>query len=116
MVSLKKEPQIREVTPVHLMDEEEAVRIYCPPRDEIKISVKQADIDLLPAIKDNAKPQEINNNDTPQEHTFGGLNKWEGAEIIIKSIAIMGGLAFVVFFLSSFLGEGLTLAKYLATH
>ncbi len=33
-VSLKKKPAIREYTPVHLMDEEEAVRIFCPRRKE----------------------------------------------------------------------------------
>lgn len=34
MVSLKKETKIREVTPVHLMDEEETVRTNCPPKAE----------------------------------------------------------------------------------
>ncbi len=110
MVSLKKEPQIREITPIHLIDEDEAIQIYCPPREstenDIKISVKQADNDLLPAVKDK---------DEPQERTFGGLNKWEWAEIIIKSLLIMGGIAVIVFLIAGFLGEGLTLAKDIAT-
>ena len=47
MVSLKKEQHIREYTPEHLMDEEEAVRKFCPPRDDsvnrAEISVKKND-------------------------------------------------------------------------
>lgn len=43
MVSLKKESYTREYTPEHLMDEEEAVRRFCPPRDE---SVNKAEISI----------------------------------------------------------------------
>lgn len=107
MVSLKKEPKeppIREVTPVHLMDEDEAVRIYCPPREntenDIKISVKQADNDLLPAVKDK---------DKPQERTFGSLSIREWAEIIIKSLLVMGGVALIAFLTVGFLSEVLVL-------
>ena len=114
MVSLKKEPHIREFTPVHLMDEDEAIRTYCPPREnvenEIKKSVKQADNEILPAVKNND-----NDNDKLQECTLGGLNKWEWAEIMVKSILIIGALAFLVFFVGSYLAEGLTLVKDLAT-
>lgn len=109
MVSLKKES--REVTPLHLMDEEDAVRLYCPSKDSvdngIKISLKQADNVQLPAIRDN-------DNDKPQERTFGGLNKREWAEIIIKSVLIMGVLAIFIFILSGFLGEGLMLVEKIA--
>jgi len=98
MVSLKKEPQIREVTPVHLMDEDEAVRIYCPPREnvenDIKISVKQEDNDLLPAVKDK---------DELQGHIYGDLSIWEWMEIIIRSLLIMGGYSLLVHLLVEFL-------------
>lgn len=60
MVSLKK-TQIREVTPVHLMDEEEAVRTYCPPKTEttstVEILINKPDKKELPAVKHNAIPE-----------------------------------------------------------
>ena len=77
------------------MDEEEAVRTYSPPRENaengIKISVKQADKNLLSAIKDNAKPK---------EHTLGGLNKWKWAEIVI-AVFVTGVVAFIEFLFSA---------------
>ncbi len=101
MVSLKKEPKIREVTTVHLIDENKAARTYCPLKEKAENStkklIKHAD------IKEHT------------EHTFCGLDAWEWVEIIIKSILLIGALAFVVFFLAAFLGEGLTFAKYIET-
>lgn len=104
---------IREYTPEHIR-EEYVSQIEVKENNQSLIDdsavrredVEQADNDLLPAIKDN---------DKPQGRTLCGLNMWEWAEIIIKSVLIMSVLAFLVFFFSSFLGEGLTLARDLAT-
>lgn len=96
-ISLKKETQIREISPVHLLDEEEAVRQFCPPRSSmIEIEVKQADKDLLPAIK------EAPTNTPNVEKGKTSMSKSDWFEIIIKTIfssAAIGGLiAFVYFF------------------
>lgn len=58
-VSLKKTPAIREYTPVHLMDEEEAVRIFCPRREErtgskTEKSVKETNKDNPPKVTVNS--------------------------------------------------------------
>ena len=45
MVSLKKEQHVREYTPEHLMDEEEAVRTFCPPEvlNPTQLSIPSSD-------------------------------------------------------------------------
>lgn len=111
MVSLKKEPQIREVTPVHLMDEEEAIRTYCPPRAEaannIEIVVKQADEKLLPAVKTNRE------NKVELEHTTDKLDKWELFEMIFEAILMLGIVTALILGVGGFIGEGLQLVKKL---
>lgn len=71
MVSLKKEPRVREYTPEHLMNEEEAVRRLCPPREsaakadsvEIRVEKEHGEIvtldeaDNLPTEESNSKPK-----------------------------------------------------------
>ncbi|MBD5128339.1 MAG: hypothetical protein HDT43_00200 [Ruminococcaceae bacterium] len=109
MVSLKKPSQTREITPVHLMNEEEAVRIYCPQKAEntntVDILVKQPDKKELPAIKDNHE------NKTPKKRTYGGFEKWEWFEMIPELLFIVAVLATLIFMSVSFFGELFSLLK-----
>lgn len=100
MVSLRKAPQaqtMREITPVHLIDEEEAVRTYCPPKgkeasaNDIEKVVKQADKALLPAKSaDKGK-------------------KGEWIEILIKTIFVSGLVFIFVSLLNGLVWGGIKL-------
>lgn len=67
MVSLKKEQPVREYTPEHLMDEEEAVRRFCPPRESNEnpivttVVTTDDDADNLPIEKSDSKPKQSSN-------------------------------------------------------
>ncbi len=64
MVSLKKESYTREYTPEHLMDEEEAVRRFCPPRESNENPIVPTvvttgnDVDNLLIEKSDSKPKQ----------------------------------------------------------
>lgn len=103
MVSLKKSPlkkeqQVREYTPVHLMDEEEAVRTYCPPKEtpiaeDVKKTIKQNDEDLLSAVNEK-------HNDKPVKKvakTFCGLDVWEWVENIVQCAGFVGVIITLIF-------------------
>lgn len=112
MVSLKKVSKDQEVTPVHLMDEEEAVRTYCPQKTEttntVDILVKQPDKKELPAVKDDCE------NKTKKRRTYGGFELCEWFDMIIELLFIVAILAAFIFLCANFLGEGLQLIKDLS--
>lgn len=92
MVSLKKEPRIREVTPVHLKDEEETVRTNCPPKAETTSTVDKEDC----------------------KNKTNGLDKWDLIEAVIIAVALIAFLLFIGLFGGKFLSEGFQLAKDIA--
>ena len=108
MVSLKKEPQMREITPVHLMDEEATVRTYRPKKTEatstVDILVKQPDRKDLPTVKD------ICENKPEKKRTYSGFEAWEWIEAIMEVIVIVGIIAAILFFCLFFWGDTLQLA------
>ena len=109
MVSLKKEPKLREITPVHLMDEEEAVRTFCPQKAEttstVDILVKQQDKKELPAEIENCE------NKPAKKRTYGGFEKWEWVEMIVTSLFIIAVVATFILLGANFLAEWLQLIK-----
>ena len=77
MVSLEKVSQVREVIPVHLMDEAESVRTYCPPKTDttstVDILVKQPDKKELPAVIKRDRGKEEN---TTKKSKLSALKDW----------------------------------------
>lgn len=116
MVSLKKNPlkkeqQVREYTPVHLMDEEEAVRTYCPPKEspvteDVKIIVKQNDGDLLLTINEDC-------DNKPVKYVDPGriLSLIFDCLMIFICIGVIG---LFIWICCGLLGEGLQLAQQFA--
>ncbi len=92
MVSLKKVSKDQEVTPVHLMDEEEAVRTHCPPKAD---NTSTVDVDDC-------------------KNKANGLDKWDIIEAIIIAVALTAFLLFIGLFGGKFLSEGFQLAKDIA--
>ena len=94
---------MREITPVHLMDEEEAVRTYCPQKTEttntVDILVKQPDKKELPAVKDDR------DNGTEKRRTYGGFEKLDWFEIA-ELFFIVAVLATFIFMGVSFFVNG----------
>ena len=108
MVSLKKEPQIIEVTPVHLMDEEEAVRTYCPPKTEatssVEILVKQSDEKELPAVKEDCDSK------TEKNRSYYDFAVVDLVEKILMCLVIIGVCGVALLMCSMLFGDTLQLA------
>ena len=97
MVSLKKEPRIREVTPVHLIDEEETV---CTNHQ---------------STTEDLTKDAVNSKDDRKEKTSGlGLNKQDIIEAIIIAVLLTAFLLFISLFYGKFLSEGFQLARDIA--
>lgn len=93
-VSLKKSPVIREYTPEHLMDEEEAVRKFCPPRESGENSIVPIVItkDDLPIEKSEAEiSPNIEKTETKAEKAV------DIALIALCILCIAAGLGMLIF-------------------
>lgn len=93
MVSLKKDQHIREYTPEHLMDEEEAVRRFCPPRESaVKAEEKEAAEakEVLEVLieKERGEIAALDEKNPPQTKS-----KISSMEIFLIVILIMCGVA-----------------------
>lgn len=97
MVSLKKEPRIRKVTPVHLIDEEETV---CTNHQ---------------STTEDLTKDAVNTKDDRKEKTSGlGLDKQDIIEAIIIAVLLTAFLLFISLFCGKFLGEGFQLVRDIA--
>lgn len=110
MVSLKKElqnPQVREYTPVHLIDEEEAVRKYCPQQSDISNSIEIS----VNRVGENL-PTVVNNQDNSSKNRlFLGLDKQDWLELIFKALVVAIILALTVFLFAGLFGDSIQLLK-----
>ena len=97
-VSLKKPSQaIREITPVHLIDEEETiVKPVHSASKSLKIEVVEDKIKQLPQVAettmDKHKEQKVE-----KIGKYSGLTRSDLIEVIIKSALICGAFAFALF-------------------
>ena len=120
MVSLKKntlekEQQVREYTPVHLIDEAATIINLDAPSEIVATSSISPAVQNIP--KEEVVKEEAANDDhkdNPDKKHTNKIDAWEVFEIIIKSLFILLLFGIIVFVMGGFLSEGLQLAKQLA--
>ena len=112
MVSLKKEQHVREYTPEHLMDEEKAVRMFCPPRESAaKAEEKEAEEakEVLKILIEKERSEIVTLDEENPPQTKSKISSIEIFLIVIfimYGAVILGSLFMGIKFLVEFLSTG----------
>ena len=111
-VSLKKEQHIREYTPEHLMDEEEAVRKFCPPREstvraEEKEAAEVKEVLKVLIEKERGEIATLDEENPPQtKYKISSMEIFLITILIMCGVAILGILLMGVKFCAEFISTG----------